>query len=90
MYKNKYDLGQEVFLFDSRSGEIESDYVYGVLFVPIGGTINSGGDIRKEIEAGNVEVREQYQTTRHQIVDGEFLFGSVEECKAFYRELFRE
>ena len=91
MYKNKYSVGQHVCLFNSVSGKIEHDSVYGVLFVPIaveGKQRDESKTIAEQIEAGLLEVKEQYQTLQHGIVNAEVLFTDEEECKEFYRGLF--
>lgn len=91
MYQNRYDVGQHVCLFNSVSGKIEHDSVYGVLFVPLvveGQQRDESKTIAEQIKDGVLEVREQYQTLQHGIVGAELLFESEEECKEFYRELF--
>lgn len=88
----KFNVGQKVYLFNSLSAKIESDEVYGVLFVPVpveGREQNSGMGVGERIADGQLEVREQCQLCQHQgIVDTEFLFESEDACKAWYRELF--
>lgn len=93
MYQNKYSVGDHVVLFNSVSCEIEHDSVYGVLFVPIaveGKQRDESKTIAEQIEAGLLEVKEQYQTLKHGIVNAELLFGSEEECRSYYRTFFAE
>ena len=90
----KFKVGQEVFLFNSLSQEIEKDNVYASLLVPVavkGVTQDSGKSIKEKLDAGQMEVKEQYQLCAHQgIVDGGVLFASEEECKAWHRNFFGE
>ena len=78
-------------LFNSISGQIEHDTVFCVLFAPItaeGKEKDESKSIAEQIAEGQMEVHEQYQTLQHGIVDAGILFGSDEECKEYYRELF--
>ena len=91
MYKNKFNVGDHVVLFNSASGEVEHDSVYGVLFVPKavdGKQPDDSKTIAEQIEAGVMEVCEEYHTLQHQIMPAGLLFGSEEECRAYYRKLF--
>lgn len=89
---SKFQVGQRVYLFNSLSLEIESDDVYGILFVPVavdGVEQDSGKSIAEKIDAGQMAVKEQYQLCQHQgIVDAECLFASEDECRTFFREFF--
>ena len=89
---SKFNVCQRVFLFNSLSLGIESDFVYAVLFAPVavdGKEQHQSDELSKRIAAGELEVREQYQLARHQgVLDGDCLFASEEECKAFYRDFF--
>lgn len=88
----KFNCGDRVFLFNSLSLRIESDDVYGALFVPQpveGVAQESGKSIKEKIDAGQMAVREQYQLCSHQgIVDADVLFASEEECRDYYRKFF--
>lgn len=90
----KFECGQRVWLFNSLSMRIEEDDVYGALFVPVvveGVAQDSGKSIKEKLEAGQMEVKEQYQLCGHQgIVDSDVLFASEDECKAAYRAFFAE
>lgn len=90
----KFKCGQHVWLFNSLSMRIEEDYVYGALFVPVaveGVQQDSGKSIQEKLDAGQMEVKEQYQLCGHQgIVDAEVLFASEEECREAYRAFFAE
>lgn len=90
----KYQPGTHVFLFNSLSMRIEEDDVYGALFVPVpveGVQQDSGKSIKEKIEAGQMEVKEQYQLCSHQgIVDADVLFASEDECRGAYRKFFSE
>lgn len=91
MLENKFSVGDHVVLFNSVSGEIEHDSVFGVLFVPVsvkGKNRDESKTIAEQIEAGLLEVKEQYQTLQHGIVNAELLFADEERCKEFYRGLF--
>lgn len=90
MYQHKFNVGQEVVLFNSVSGEIEKDYVFAVLFAPKGEQAESGSDLAKKIEEGKTVVTEEYQTLQHGIVGGAQLFASEAECKEYYRAFFAE
>ena len=90
----KFKCGQHVWLFNSLSMRIEEDDVYGALFVPVaveGVQQDSGKSIQEKLDAGQMEVKEQYQLCGHQgIVDAEVLFASEEECREAYRAFFAE
>lgn len=90
----KFKCGQHVWLFNSLSMRIEEDDVYGALFVPVavdGVQQDSGKSIQEKLDAGQMEVKEQYQLFGHQgIVDAEVLFASEEECREAYRAFFAE
>lgn len=93
MYENRFSVGDVVVLFNSVSGEIEHDSVFGVLFVPVqakGKERDDSKTIAEQIEAGLLEVKEQYQTLQHGIVDAGLLFASEEECREWYRKFFAE
>lgn len=85
---SKFSCGERVFLFNSLSMEIESDEVYGVLYVPqpVEGVVQeSGKSIAERLEDGQMHVQEQYQLCAHQgIVDAECLFASEKECAEYY------
>ena len=89
---SKFSVGQEVFLFNGQSMEIEPDVVYGVLNVPIPvkgeEPVAGESDFRKQLEAGKFEVREQYQLMHHGIVDAEALFESEGALREAYRKFF--
>ena len=90
---SKFSVGQEVVLFNSISCRFEKDQVFGVLHVPVpleGVEQHRDKGIAKQLEDGEVEVREQYQTLQHQIVDGDVLFASEEECREYYKQLMLE
>lgn len=88
----KFKCGQHVWLFNSLSMRIEEDDVYGALFVPVaveGVQQDSGKSIQEKLDAGQMEVKEQYQLCGHQgIVDADVLFASEEECREAYRAFF--
>lgn len=88
----KFECGQRVWLFNSLSMRIEEDDVYGALFVPVaveGVQQDSGKSIQEKLDAGQMEVKEQYQLCGHQgIVDADVLFASEEECREAYRAFF--
>lgn len=90
----KFKCGQHVWLFNSLSMRIEEDDVYGALFVPVaveGVQQDSGKSIQEKLDAGQMEVKEQYQLCGHQgIVDADVLFASEEECREAYRAFFAE
>lgn len=90
---SKFSCGQRVFLFNSLSCRIEEDDVYGALYVPVpveGVAQDGGKSIKEKIEAGQMEVKEQYQLCGHQgIVDADVLFASEDECRKFYAEFFK-
>lgn len=94
MKMSKFNPGDRVFLFNSLSCKIESDDVYGCLFVPVpveGRYGSEGKGLKEKIEAGYMEVKEQYQLVSHQgIVDADMLFASEEECREWYRQFFAE
>ena len=89
---NKFKCGQRVYLFNSLSCSIEEDDVYGALYVPVpveGKVQDSGKSIAEKLDAGQMEVKEQYQLCGHQgIVDADVLFASREECVAYYKKYF--
>ena len=93
MKKSKFAPGDRVYLFNSLSCKVESDDVYGCLFVPVAveGKASEGGgkSLKEKLEGGYMEVKEQYQLVGHQgIVDADVLFASEEECRAWYRAFF--
>ena len=91
MYKNKFNIGEHVVIFNSRTGEMEHDSIYGVLFVPTpveGQQHDESKTIAQQLEDGLLEVSEQYQTLQHQIVPVEALFRDEKECAEYYKELF--
>ena len=89
---SKFDVGQKVFLFNSIALKVESDDVYAVLYVPVaveGREQHGEWTLANRIICGEMEVREQYQLSAHQgVLDAECLFGSEEECRAWFREFF--
>ena len=91
---SKFKVGQRVYLFNSLAMKVEEDDVYGVIYVPVpveGVTQDSSLGIQQKLDAGQMEVKEQYQLSGHQgIVDVDVLFASEEECRAFYRQFFAE
>lgn len=90
---SKFEVGQTVFLFNSISLKVESDEVYGVLYVPEaaeGKEQHPDLSFAERIENGEQEVSEKVQTMQHNIVDSDVLFASAEECVAFYREFFEK
>ncbi len=88
----KFHSGDHVFLFNSISLSIEEDDVYGALFLPVpvpGVLQDSGKSIKEKLEAGQLVMKQQYQLCQHQgVVDADILFGTREECIAFYAEFF--
>ena len=90
---SKFQSGQRVYLFNSLSIEIESDDVYGCLYVPVpvNGVEPSGGkSLSEKIASGEMVVKEQYQLCSHQgVIDAEVLFASEDECRKFYAEFFK-
>lgn len=89
---SKFSVGQRVYLFNSLAMRIESDDVYGCLFMPVPVEGREGGDgksLKEKIESGQMEVKEQYQLCSYRIVDAEVLFASREECRKFYAEFFK-
>lgn len=89
---SKFKCGQKVFLFNSISMEIEEDFVYAVLYVPVqvsGSEPDSSKGIAEKIADGSMEVREQYQLAQHQgVLDSECLFASEADCRKYFREFF--
>lgn len=89
----KFNVGDEIVIFNSISCEFEKDTVYGILFVPITNpekTQHNDKSIAERLEAGEMTVREQYQTLQHQIVDAEVLFASEDEAREFYLNLLNK
>lgn len=89
----KFVPGQRVYLFNSLSCRIEEDDVYGLLYVPVpveGKPQDGGKSVKEKIDAGQMEVKEQYQLCGHQgIVDAGVLFASEADCRKFYAEFFK-
>lgn len=81
-------------LFNAQTREFETDFVFAVLYAPVlkaGATGAAEGKALKEkIDSGDMEVKEQYQTCTHGVVDANVLFGSEKECKEFYLKFFSE
>lgn len=82
---SKFNVGQPVYLFNSMSGKIEKDVVYGILYVPRKGDAPISAE---DLSKGDYEVCEQYQTLQHQILDAGVLFDTEADCRAFYRNYF--
>lgn len=89
---SKFNVGQRVYLFNSLSLKIESDFVYAVLYAPVPveeKEQHQMWDLKKRIDEGELEVHEQYQLSRHQgVLDVDCLFASEEECVNFYAVFF--
>lgn len=84
---SKFNVGQPVYLFNSVSGKIEKDVVYGILYVPRKGDAPISAE---DLSKGDYEVCEQYQTLQHQILDAGVLFDTEADCRAFYRNYFSD
>lgn len=91
---SKFSCGDQVFLFNGLTCEIESDFVFAVLYAPVlkaGATGAAEGQALKEkIDSGDMEVKEQYQTCTHGVIGANGLFGSEKECKEYYLKFFSE
>lgn len=91
---SKFQVGQEVVLFNSVSCRFEKDTVYGILFVPVpveGVQQSSDKGVAEKIAAGQMKVAEQYQLVGHQgILDAGVLFASESECREWYLKLLGE
>lgn len=92
--KSKFEIGQEVCLFNGVSLNIEHDEVYAILIAPqpvAGKEFDPQEKLSKAFEKGLIEVGLQYQLRQHQgLLDERILFGSEEECKAFFKEFFEK
>ena len=89
---SKFEVGQRVYLFNSLSMSIESDDVYGVLYVPEpaeGREQHPDKSFAERIANGEQVVSEKVQTLQHQIIDAAVLFESEEDCLAYYRDFFK-
>lgn len=84
---SKFNVGQPVYLFNSVSGKIEKDVVYGILYVPRKGDAPISAE---DLSKGDYEVCEQYQTLQHAILDAGVLFDTEADCRAFYRNYFSD
>ena len=91
---SKFNCGDRVFLFNGLACEIESDFVYAILYAPILKTgaeqAGNGESLKAKIDSGDMVVKEQYQTCTHGVVDAAVLFATEEECKKFYLNFFSE
>lgn len=89
---SKFKVGESVCLFNSLSMTFEKDVVYAVLYAPVpvdGKEQHADKDLEKRLADGELEVREQYQLTRHQgVLDVDCLCASEEECRERYRKFF--
>ena len=89
---SKFNVGQRVYLFNSLSLKIESDFVYAVLYAPVPveeKEQHQMWDLKKRLDEGELEVHEQYQLSRHQgVLDVDGIVASEEECTAFFRKFF--
>lgn len=93
MKQSKFNVGQEVFLFNSISLKVERDEVYGILYVPEeveGVEQHPDKSFAERIANGEQHVVEKVQTLQHQMVDAGVLFASEEECVKFYRDFFAQ
>lgn len=92
--ETKYEIGQEVFLFNAVSQEIEKDEVYAVLYSPVpakGEPINPMEPVSKSLEKGDVVLDYRYQLQHHQgLLEEKILFGSEDELKDFFLEFFKK
>lgn len=93
--EHKFNVGQTVYFFNSLSKKIESEIVYGVLFIPYlkaGKTAEPdvAGNFAARLAAGDYEIHEQYQTLKNQIMDADVLFASEAECRDYWRAFFTE
>lgn len=89
--EHKFNVGQTVYFLNGLTGKVESDVVYGVLFIPMlkeGKTAKP--DFAAQIAEGDYEVKEQYQTLKHQIMDVGGLFASEAACLAYWKTWFSE
>lgn len=89
MSRSKFSVGQEVVLFDSLACEFKKDVVFAVYYAPVpveGVEPHLERGVKERLDAGEVEVREQYQLVRGGIVPSDRVFASEDECRAFYRE----
>lgn len=92
--ETKYEIGQEVFLFNAVSQEIEKDEVFAVLYSPVptnGEPINAMEPISESLKKGNVALDYRYQLQHHQgLLEERILFGSEDELKEFFLEFFKK
>lgn len=87
--ESKFKVGQTVYFLNGLTGKVETDVVYGVLYIPVLKEGKTGEpDFAAQIARGDYEVREQYQTLKHQIMDVGGLFASEEECLSHWRDFF--
>lgn len=87
---SKFKIGDDVYIFNSLSCEIEKDTVYAILYAPIADLKkeqHSDKSIKERIASGEMNVKEQCQTLQHQILDADVLFESPEKAKEFYKAL---
>jgi hypothetical protein len=91
--ETKYNVGQEVFLFNAVSQKIEKDEVFAVLVSPEpveGKEMDATLPVSKHLADGNAVVGYRYQLQHHQgLLDEKILFASEDELKVFFREFFK-
>ena len=91
--ETKYNVGQEVFLFNAVSQEIEKDEVFAILVSPEpveGKEIDALAIVSKQLADGSVKVGHRYQLQHHQgLLEEKILFASEDELKVFFREFFK-
>lgn len=90
--ETKYNVGQEVFLFNAVSQEIEKDEVFAILvsLEPVEGReMDATLPVSKHLADGNAVVGHRYQLQHHQgLLEEKLLFASEAELKKFFLEFF--
>lgn len=91
--ETKFNVGQDVVIFNGVTMQMEHDEVFAVLLAPGPAEEGTELDPRKNIsdalQDGEVVVRPQYQLQHHQgLLDENILFESEEACKKYYLEFF--
>jgi len=92
--ETRYEIGQEVFLFNAVSQEIEKDEVFAVLYSPVpvkGETLNAMEPVSESLKKGSVAPNYTYQLQHHQgLLEEKILFGSEDELKEFFLDFFKK
>lgn len=90
---SKFNVGDKVVLFNSLSCEFEKDEVFCVLFVPVpvpGRGEPKSNSIAEQLANGEVEIKEQYQTLQHKIVDADILFANEDDARDYYLSVLKK